>query len=124
MRIGMLRIPCTDLAEAERFYTEKLGLSRTFGSVQDGFIGYSLENAALMLEPAEAGEFQPGRYLGFTLVVEDIADFYDNRRALGVEFSGPPQAQFWWGSMTHVTDSSGNIFSIVQSRAAGPPARS
>lgn len=113
MRIGAIRVPCRDLAEAERFYSDKLGLQRIFGSIADGYIGYALDNARLLLESHEEGDFEAGRYLGFSLVAEDIDAFYEAARARGVSFTGPPQKQSWGGVMTHVTDCSGNVFSIV-----------
>ncbi len=114
MRMNMMRIPCIDLKESERFYSEKLGLAKIFGSNADGFIGYQLDNIQLLLEVEVKGEFECGKFLGFSLEVEDIQTFYEASQKQGIEFTGPPEKQFWGGLMTHIVDSSKNIFSIVQ----------
>ncbi|USD43211.1 VOC family protein [Vibrio sp. SCSIO 43135] len=114
MKLNTLRIPCADLNESEVFYTEKLGLTKVFGSVADGFIGYQLENVQVIIEPEESGEFESGRYLGFSIEVENLADFYARLSECGVEFTGEPEPQFWGGLMTHVIDPSKNTFSVVQ----------
>ncbi|BFM15944.1 hypothetical protein R50073_21270 [Maricurvus nonylphenolicus] len=110
----MLRIPCKDLQTSEDFYTDKLGLTKVFGSHEEGFIGYQLDNSQLMLENEETGEFECGRFLGFSLQVEDIQAYYSAAQDRGVAFTGAPEKQFWGGMMTHVIDCNGNSFSIVQ----------
>ena len=114
MRMGMMRIPCKDLAESEIYYTHKLGLTKKFGSPEDGYVGFSLENIDVLIELEERGEFECGRFLGFSLVVDDIDTVYKNYMEKGITFTGPPQRQFWGGVMTHIVDCSGNSFSLVQ----------
>lgn len=114
MKINTLRIPCNNFEESENFYTQKLGLTKIYGSVSDGFVGYQLDNAQMIIEPEENGEFESGRYLGFSLEVEDINAFYARLKQEGVEFTGAPEKQFWGGTMTHIVDPSKNTFSIVQ----------
>ncbi len=114
MRMGMMRIPCRDLAESENYYTNIFGLMKIFGCVRDGYIGYALDNIDIMIEPEEKGEFESGCFLGFSLVVKDINKFYKSYLAKGIKFTGPPEKQSWGGIMTHVIDCSGNSFSIVQ----------
>ena len=114
MRMGMMRIPCGDLAKSEIFYSDKLGLQKTFGGSADGYIGYSLENVDILIEPEEKGEFECGRFLGFSLVVEDIGQAYKSFLTKGIEFTGSPEKQIWGGIMAHIVDNSGNSFSLVQ----------
>lgn len=114
MHVGMIRIPCKNLVEAEHFYTQQLGLALCFGSADDGFIGYQLDNLQIMIEAEEQGEFETGRFLGFSLVVADISAAYQAWLAKGVTFTGPPETQEWGGIMTHIVDCSGNSFSLVQ----------
>lgn len=114
MKMSMMRIPCIQLDESEAFYTQKLGLQKIFGSASDGFIGYQLDNVQLLLEEEEKGEFESGHFLGFSLEVEDIFSFFTLMNERGVEFTGPPEKQFWGGIMTHVIDCNKNTFSIVQ----------
>ena len=114
MRMNMMRIPCANLEQASNFYSEKIGLERVFGSEEEGFIGYQLENIQLLLELEEENEFESGRFLGFSLEVKDIELFYNESLELGLKFTHPPEKQNWGGTMTHVIDCSGNTFSMVQ----------
>ena len=114
MRVNVIRIPCRALADSAEYYEKQIGLDRAYGSPDDGFIGFQLENAQLLLEPQEPGEFECGRYLGFSVAVEDIFKFHNECRERGVEFTTPPQEQAWGGVMTHIRDCDGNSFSVVQ----------
>lgn len=115
MKLGTMRIPCVDLKESEAFYSNKLGLNKIFGSTEEGFVGYQLDNVQLMIEPQETGEFECGRFLGFSLETKNIAKSYETLRSNGVRFTGPPEKQTWGGTMTHIIDCSGNSFSLVES---------
>ena len=55
-----------------------------------------------------------GRFLGFSLEVKDMDNFYQKSIELGIIFTGPPEEQVWGGIMTLVIDCSGNTFSVVQ----------
>ena len=114
MKVNTLRIPCRDLVRSEDFYTNQLGLEKSFGSPNEGYVGYDIENACIMIENEEKGEFECGRYLGFSIEVPDIDDFYRSLSSRGVAFTGPPERQAWAGFMTHVEDCNGNSFSVVQ----------
>ena len=114
MRLNTIRIPCLHLDEAEKYYSILLDLEKAFGSVQERFIGFILENVTILLEPVEEGEFEAGRYLGFSLETEDIESFHNTMKHRGVKFTGIPEKQGWGGLMTHIEDCSGNVFSIVQ----------
>ncbi|MFC3153466.1 VOC family protein [Litoribrevibacter euphylliae] len=117
MKLSMIRIPCKNLKDAEFFYSNKLGMNKVFGSESEGFIGYQLDNVQVLLEPEEIGEFECGKYLGFSLEVSDINNFYGSAKENGVIFTGVPVKQDWGGTMTHVVDCSSNTFSIVQYNA-------
>lgn len=110
----MMRIPCKNLKEAGRFYSEKVGLTKSFGSAENGFIGYDLDNVQVLLELEEIGEFECGRFLGFSLETENIDKYYKESKRKGIVFTGPPELQSWGGLMTHLIDCSENTFSIVQ----------
>ncbi|MBD3648194.1 MAG: VOC family protein [Pseudomonadales bacterium] len=90
-----------------------LGQQKAFGGLDPGYIGFRLENVTLLLEAVEPGEFEGGRYLGFSLEVDDIEGFY-SKLSSDIPFTGPPRQQVWGGIMTHVNDVSGNTLSIVQ----------
>lgn len=114
MKVDTIRIPCLDLTESSEFYERSIGLKKSFGSPDEGYVGFQLENAQLLLEPQESGEFECGRYLGFSVAVEDIFVFYRECRERSVTFTGPPEKQDWGGVMTHIRDCSDNSFSVVQ----------
>ena len=94
MKINMVRIPCINLEEAEKFYTERVGLNKVFGSASDGFIGCQLENIQVLLEIEENGEFECGSFLGFSLEVEDIDEYYEASKQKGMNFTAPPKNSF------------------------------
>lgn len=100
---------------SETFYSLLFECGKTFGDPDQGYVGFVLENVSVLLEHTEAGEFEAGRYLGFSLEVPNIMKFYEKLKG-EVSFTGPPENQPWGGIMTHVTDNSGNILSIVEIR--------
>jgi len=114
MKLCVVRIPCRELEKSLDYYSHKLGLEVVFGSVSDSYIGLAIENAQIILEPEEAGEFESGRYLGFSVSVPDLDAQYNEMSARGVQFTGPPERQSWGGSMTHIIDPNGNSFSVIQ----------
>ena len=115
MKVNTLRIPVLELTQSAEHYQLILQQAPAFGSADLGYIGFELENVTLLLESAEPGEFEAGRYLGFSLEVEDIHYFYQGAIDRGVEFTGAPVDQPWGGIMTHIKDCNGNVFSLVQS---------
>ncbi len=76
MRVNAIRIPCFDIDRSAAFYTKLLGRKKAFGSVAEGYVGFALDNVTLLIEPEEATEFEVGRYLGFSLEVPNVAEFY------------------------------------------------
>ena len=114
MKLSTIRIPSMNLKIASDFYEHSLGLSKSFGSPDEGFVGFELENALLLLEPEEPGEFECGRYMRFSVSVADIEIFFENCLKRGVIFSGVPEVQKWGGIMAHLQDCDGNTFSVVQ----------
>ena len=69
MKVNTLRIPCRNLVQSEDFYTNLLGLEKSYGSSGEGYVGYKIENADILIENEEDGEFESGRYLGFSIEV-------------------------------------------------------
>ncbi|KZN65037.1 VOC family protein [Pseudoalteromonas luteoviolacea] len=114
MKLNAIRIPCTNLGESVEFYQHQLGLKWAFGDVADAVIGFKLGEIDLILEPEEKGEFAASRYLGFSVEVTNIDVFYQQKKALGVCFTGMPEIQPWGAKMTHIIDPSGNSFSVIE----------
>ena len=116
LKLNALRIPCKNLAEAEVYYLNMVGWQKTFGSIDEGYIGFDLSGITVILEPEEVDEFECGRYLGFSVSIENLDQFHLDACDRGVEFTGPPERQDWGGTMTHICDCSGNTFTVVEQR--------
>jgi len=50
MRLNTIRIPCRNRAESSQFYEKLIGLEKTFGSPELGYVGFQLENAQILIE--------------------------------------------------------------------------
>ncbi|MCH8981102.1 VOC family protein [candidate division KSB1 bacterium] len=66
-----------------------------------------------MSDEAEALELV-GRFVGVSFAVSDIAETYRKLQGKGVEFTHPPERQFWGGLMIHFRDPDGNILTLLQ----------
>ena len=49
-----------------------VGWPKTFGSVDEGYVGFDLSGITVILEPEEIDEFECGRYLGFSVSIENL----------------------------------------------------
>lgn len=114
MRLSAVRIPASDVVESAEFYTILLDAAPDAGSEEDGFFLWQLENADLLVETEEPGEFEAGRFLGLSMEVPDIQSFYETAQEKQIEFAGPPEQQEWGGILLHAEDPDGNFFSVVQ----------
>ncbi len=114
MRVNTLRIPCRELVESADFYAKALDLPVAFGTPSEGYVGFQLDNAQILLETQARGDFECGRYLGFSIEVDDVMAFHHACCQRGVTFTHPPEEQAWGGIMTHLEDCNGNTFSVVQ----------
>jgi uncharacterized glyoxalase superfamily protein PhnB len=61
-----------------------------------------------------------GRFTGLSFAVEDIAATHARLVAADVPFAGPPQKQFWGGTLATLTDPAGNQLQLVQYPALVP----
>ena len=61
-----------------------------------------------------------GRFVGVTLMVDNIEEQYNRLVAKGVEFTGRPEKQHWGGTLAHLKDLDGNVLTL---RQAEQPAR-
>jgi len=55
-----------------------------------------------------------GRFVGVTLMVDDIAETYARLTSRGVEFTGRPEKQHWGGTLAHFKDLDGNVLTLMQ----------
>lgn len=111
-RIKFLGIPVWDQDRALRFYTEKLGF-RVFTdqhfSDKQRWIELSIPGAetGIVLFTPDGHEDRIGTFVNTSWEVDNVEKTYDELRAKGVEFSGPPQKQPW-GTFVMLKDSEGN----------------
>ncbi len=122
--------------EALEFYRDKLGFEvdtdATFGEgyrwltmripTQPGFEIILMEpRPGMMLDEESAAQLRAlvdkGVLGGGVFDADDIYKTYDELKARGVEFKGPPSTQSW-GTATVMKDNSGNWFSLSQHQDA------
>jgi catechol 2,3-dioxygenase-like lactoylglutathione lyase family enzyme len=125
MKLAAVRLFVRDLAAARDFYAAQLGLHLQHDGSADGFCVFDVDGIDLVVEavPADAPADEQalvGRFSGMSFAVGDIAAAYARMVAAGVPFGGPPQLQFWGGTLATLSDPAGNELQLVQYPAAVP----
>ena len=118
-RIKFLGIPVRDQDRALRFYTEKLGFRILTDQEFSGtrrWVELSIPGAetGLVLFTPEGQEDRIGTFVNTSWEADNIEKTYEDLRAKGVEFTGPPQKQPW-GTFAMMKDSEGNQI-VISSR--------
>lgn len=111
-RIKFLGIPVKDQDRALAFYTEKLGfriLTDQPMSDTQRWIESSIPGAqtGIVLFTPKGHEDRVGTFVNTSWEVDDIDKTYEELKAKGVAFEGPPQKQPW-GTYLSMKDSEGN----------------
>ena len=118
-RVKFVSIPVRDQDRALAFYTEKLG----FKLVTDQPMGGTQRWIELRIPGAETGvvlftpdghEDRIGSFFNGAFASDDVERSYEELRARGVEFTGPPEKQPW-GTFAKFQDPDGNQF-VLSSR--------
>lgn len=116
MRVYGVRIFVDDYPAARVFYAETLGLSIAWEMAEHGAIGFAAGAAQLIVE-CIAGDAEEsalvGRFVGLSLQVDDIEATYRQLQERGVVFVGPPERQFWDGTLAHFKDPAGNTLTLL-----------
>ena len=114
MKLYAIRVFVSDLASARRFYANQLGLPVIWETVES--LGFDI-GALLIVEHLHDSDGEAdaliGRFIGASLLVDDLDAAYQQLSAQGVRFVGPPATQPWGGRLAHAVDPSGNILSFV-----------
>ena len=86
-RVDYIRVPVTDIEEANRFYGELLGLRRNPNSPDEDWVEYEAGNVtlAVMTPHTHEYEFTPLPPATIALRVRDVADAKAKLEAAGVE---------------------------------------
>lgn len=114
-RMYAVRVFVRDFDAALDFYTRVLGMTPGFSSPEAGWAEFEAGGARLALERVsdEEGAALVGRFVGVSLVVDDIDAVHDALAARGVVFDGPPERQPWGGTLAHLRDPEGNILTLL-----------
>ena len=113
-RIGQVSLSIRDVARAERFYGETLGLPHVFTFGDLAF--FDAGGTRLYLHRKDEAEWRPGSVLYF--VVDDIAAAQERLAAAGVHFTGAPHRIFTHDDgteewMTFFEDGEGNALALM-----------
>ncbi|MCW5620228.1 MAG: VOC family protein [Burkholderiales bacterium] len=121
MNLGAARVFVRDFAEAKAFYSQRLGLTVEAADEEHGFCMFDTGAAKLIIETVgnedKEGQELVGRFTGLSFPVEDIQSTHRQLCAVGVEFSGAPEQQYWGGWLATFIDPSGNGLQLVQEPA-------
>ena len=117
--LGQVSLNVRDIARAEQFYGETLGLAHVFTFGDLAF--FDIVGTRLYLHRKDADEWQPGSILYF--VVDDIEAAYAELDSRGVELTDEPHRIFvheatgleeW---MAFFADGEGNTLALMEQRA-------
>ena len=116
-QIKFISIPVADQNRALDFYTDKLGFTiitdQPFDEKQRWIeLRVPKAETRLVLFTAEGDEKRVGTMMNLSFACEDIVRTYEQLKARGVEFEGPPEKKPW-GSYAMFKDSEGNRFVIA-----------
>ena len=114
--LGQISLHVRDIARAELFYGEKLGLPHVFTFGDLAF--FDLDGTRLYLHRKDEDEWEPGSILYFT--VDDLDAVYADLKGKGVDFRDAPHLiakmpdhELW---MAFFHDSEDNTLAIMAER--------
>lgn len=116
-QIKFVSIPVADQNRALDFYTEKLGFTiitdQPFDEKQRWIeLRVPKAETRVVLFTAEGEATRIGTMMNMSYACDDIEKTYEELRARGVEFDGPPKKQPW-GIYAMFKDSEGNRFVLA-----------
>lgn len=119
MKIGFVKVFVTDLKKSLAFYTQALGMEIDYTDEENWAQFKSGDEVSLAIEKCgrdheEFGSKVVGRFVGVTLMVDDIGETYARLSRNGVEFTGEPEKQHWGGTLVHLKDLDGNVLTLMQ----------
>jgi catechol 2,3-dioxygenase-like lactoylglutathione lyase family enzyme len=119
MKIGFVTVFVTDFDKSLDFYTKTLGMEIDYTDKANWAQFKSGEDVSLAIEKcapdyAEQGSKMVGRFVGVTLMVDNIEEQYNRLVAKGVQFTGRPEKQHWGGTLANLKDLEGNVLTLMQ----------
>jgi catechol 2,3-dioxygenase-like lactoylglutathione lyase family enzyme len=120
MRLASVRIFVDDLDQAAAFYEGVVGLKRS--ATRPTAIIYE-KFPSIIVEAADDGARREGLLGRFTAVAFETKNarrLYTDLKSRGVLLSGPPDKQYWGGSLLFAKDPAGNTITFVEYPDAAP----
>ena len=119
MKVGFVIVYVSDYAKALDFYTKQLELQIDYADGKNWAQFKTGEDVSLAIEACspermECGAKLVGRFVGVTLVVENILDVCERLSKNGVELSGKPEKQNWGGTLVNIRDLDGNVLTLME----------
>lgn len=116
MNLNTARIFVRDIASARTFYGATLGLRVL--AAGDGYCVFDAGNCELVVESVAADapaqdQALVGRFTGLSFLVPSVHVTHQDLVGKGVRFTGPPERQFWGGTLATFSDPDGNELQIV-----------
>ena len=122
LRILFVTIYVRDVDRSIRFYVDQLGFNLLFdnpvGNGRFVVVGPPDGSAVLALVPAQpdSKEYHSiGRLAPIVFLTENVVAKYEQWRARGVHFQGPPHKPIWGGLFASLEDLDGNSLKLVES---------
>jgi catechol 2,3-dioxygenase-like lactoylglutathione lyase family enzyme len=126
-KVWTVTVYVVDRKRSLEFYKEKLGFEVALKADEHNWLELALPDGFTKLaivEPRkDLGEDyykwatqNIGVRTGISFEVDDIQAFYEESKAKGVKFSGPPEKAAWGGLMTTFVDLDGNEFMVVEDK--------
>lgn len=116
MKLYAVRIFTTDWDRSVDFYQETVGWPLVFADQEFAWAEFDLGGAKLGVEGMEPGDARAdelvGRFVGVSIVVDDLDAVYAQLSEQGVEFTSPPERQPWGGTLAHFKDPDGNVLTL------------
>ena len=122
MKFGFVTVFVTDFEKSLDFYTKTLGMEIDYTDKAIWAQFKSGEDVSLAIEKCDPGYVEQGskmvgRFVGVTLMVDNIEEQYNRLAGKGVEFTAPPERQHWGGTLAHLKDLDGNVLTLMQEAA-------
>jgi predicted enzyme related to lactoylglutathione lyase len=119
LNLNTARVFVHDIGRAHEFYGHLLGLPVVAAGLAQGYCVYAAGNCQLVVETVAADapaqdQALVGRFTGLSFLVPSVHVAHQDLVSRGVVFTGPPELQFWGGTLATFCDPEGNQFQIVQ----------
>ncbi|HJN52025.1 MAG: VOC family protein [Pseudomonadales bacterium] len=102
--------------ESVEFYENVLELECVFKDKDMGWAQYKVGASHLGLERVaddSKDALLVGRFVGVSLMVDDVDQTYRELLEKGVSFSEPPEKQPWGGVLAHFSDPDNNVLTLL-----------